>query len=138
MNRHVYLFNPQFAPAVSNGLSMLAGSPDYDPSAPVKLQTIRPMRKRMPKPGHLIDARQWSGRPYCSPQVKLGPLVQCCRVSYVWIYASGPIYIDEVLLMPESADAFAIADGFSDHAAMLAWFQRTHDLPFHGFLTMWG
>jgi hypothetical protein len=35
-------------------------------------------------------------------------------------------------------DDFAIKDGFESFAAMLAWFEQTHRLPFDGRLIEWG
>ena len=42
----VKLFKPQFSPLVESGL---------------KLQTVRPTPKRMPKPGDRISLREWTG-----------------------------------------------------------------------------
>lgn len=47
------------------------------------------------------------------------------------------IKIDDVLLMPDEMEAFAQADGFADHAAMMAFWQKTHTLPFHGDIIHW-
>lgn len=34
-------------------------------------------------------------------------------------------------------DDFARADGFKDYDDMMGWFEKTHGLPFYGWLIAW-
>ncbi len=34
-------------------------------------------------------------------------------------------------------NAMAVGDGFADFGEMLAWFEKTHGLPFEGLLIRW-
>lgn len=68
--RFVRMFKPRFVEVVRLGL---------------KRQTVRPVPKRMPAPGDVIDCRYWSGRPYDAPQVRIGDgvitRVRGCRIT---------------------------------------------------------
>jgi hypothetical protein len=107
------MFKPQFAAMVKAG---------------TKRQTIRPVPKRMPKVGDLESWRQWSGRPYNSPQIELAR-VRLISVTAIKIYAS---HIDAWTGV--GIEDFARADGFESFAEMAIWFQREHGLPFRGIL----
>ena len=136
--RHVRTFKPRFAQLVQSG---------------AKKQTVRQTPKVVPLPGDTLDAREWTGRPYNSPQRKLGefPILQC-----------SPITIDENGITTEfvhfhdpalagmvgkavsysagSADGFAIRDGFSTFGEMVNWFKSEYGekcLPFKGIVTYW-
>jgi hypothetical protein len=46
------------------------------------------------------------------------------------------VYVDGVRI--EDDDAFAMADGFTNAAAMYDWFRDQHGFPFEGTLIQWG
>ncbi len=131
--RHVRMFKPRFAQAVREGR---------------KLQTVRPWPKRVmdyPKVGDVIDCRQWLGKAYASPQVKLIEGV-ICEAEAIAVDAEkgiGFLHVNEhisprwVWIMDHHAEAFARADGFESLAEMLAWFAAVHGLPFDGVLIKW-
>lgn len=108
-------FQKQFAGAVERG---------------EKRQTIRAPRKdgRDPKPGDTLYLYTGMRTKACR---KLGEVV-CSGVLRVRIGLGGP----EGSSMDE-AITFAQADGFRDWLAMRQWFERTHGLPFEGFLIQW-
>lgn len=118
--RFVRLFKPQFAELVERGL---------------KLQTVRPVPKRMPKPGDALSLRAWSGLPYRSPQRVLMEAV----VTYVYpvrIFHSGIIQNGQ-RLSDGHVRRFAEADGFDGVEEMLNWFEEVHGLPFDGIVIYW-
>lgn len=131
--RLVRMFKPRFAFAVGTG---------------TKCQTVRPWPKLVkdyPKVGDVIDCRYWCGAPYRSAQVKLGTAT-ITEVEPVMVDAEkgiGFLDVNEhvgprwVWLMPDRAQAFALADGFGCLAEMLEWFAATHGLPFEGMLIKW-
>lgn len=116
-----------------------------------KPTTIRPLPKRpqdWPKPGDLIDARHWSGKPYRSSQVKI-MTARINQVRRVKIFATELVFADPNgdLVSAWNAgnrtgammlEAIAKRDGFDSWAAMVQWFQNTHALPFAGILIEWG
>lgn len=121
----VLTFQPRFAPLVESGR---------------KLHTIRGERKKPIKPGDLLSLRQWTGRPYMSPQRLLRQPTPCIAVTPIrvsWTDTGRPILLDVDILTPDQATALAIGDGFASSADMVAWFERTHGLPFHGVLIRW-
>lgn len=120
----VRMFKPRFAALVESG---------------TKTQTVRPIPKRMPRPGDMISLRCWTGLPYRSKQRVLRE-AELCEVLPIQIYAPyGPlrIVIRGVELDPELCDIFAAADGFADLSEMHAWFRDTHGLPFSGIVLYW-
>ncbi len=123
--RFVRTFKPQFAPAVRAG---------------TKRQTIRPWPKRVPLPGDIIDCRMWTGRPYNSPQEKLGDHeiteARGCTIygDYVKVFYRDGF---ECLMDDSKLNEFAAADGFPDWDTMRNWFSNEHGLPFPGVLIKW-
>lgn len=119
--RFVRMFKPQFARLVENNL---------------KLQTVRPIPKRMPVPGDIIDCREWTGKPYRSPQRKLKDS-EIVRVDLVVIEEDG--LTDGGIWLPSCNRGydFARLDGFDDFGTMQKWFDATHGLPFKGIVTVW-
>lgn len=116
--RFVRMFKPQFAQMVRDS---------------IKLQTVRPIPKRMPVPGDIIDCREWSGKPYRSPQVRLKES-EIVRVDLVTIDPCG--LTDHGIW--ESGDDFARLDGFANFDELVNWFIRHHRiLPFKGIVTVW-
>jgi len=118
----VRMFNPQFAPLVEAG---------------TKLQTVRPVPKRMPKPGDKISLRAWTGKPYRSKQRVLMEST-ITHVDTFSIDTFPTMRINDIRLKYRSAcDEFARADGFEDYPALLEWFHKTHGLPFEGIVIHW-
>jgi hypothetical protein len=130
MSKHpsffVKTFKPQFAPLVERG---------------EKLQTVRPIPARMPKPKDRISLRTWTDKPYRSKQRLLGEGT-ITHVDRIEITADG------VTLLPQTNIAatvrvklppgpFAVADGFSCWEEMRQWFEHQHGLPFTGILIRW-
>jgi hypothetical protein len=119
------MFKPQFAGLVERG---------------EKLQTVRPIPKRMPKTGDRISLRAWEGKPYRSKQRVLREAVVTTaepitisektleRGLSCWIYGGGRSL---------GMDHFAQADGFKDWRSLVEWFRKTHGLPFSGVLIRW-
>ena len=115
-------FQKRFAPKVESG---------------EKRQTIRATRKDGKPhavPGQRLYLYVGQRTAYCR---KLGEGI-CTRTAQVFITESHAIHVGGQLLrtMAEE-DAFARADGFADATAMLAWFEKTHGLPFEGSLIEW-
>lgn len=122
------MFKPQFAWLVERG---------------EKLQTVRPVPKRMPKVGDKISARAWTGKPYRSKQRVLMEST-ICAVEPVeiapWTLKIGRGENFRCYTHPrdtEQLDAFARADGFADFGELFEWFAVTHGLPFEGVLISW-
>jgi len=102
-----------------------------------KTQTIRKTARC--KPGDQLSLRRWSGRPYRSEQEILRSAV-CKTVRYISIgYKPGKwgISVLGVELSESKREAMARADGFESEREMLAWFDKTHGLPFYGELIEW-
>ncbi len=122
--RFVRMFKPRFAALVASGK---------------KRQTIRPLPKRMPKVGDILDAREWSGKAYRSPQRKLGEYT----ISAIHAVTIRPWNFEIAglsLTHPRNTsllDRAARADGFADFGEMFEWFEREHGLPFSGILIEW-
>jgi hypothetical protein len=121
MSNFVRMFKPQFADLVEAG---------------TKLQTVRPVPKRMPGPGDTISLRTWTGRPYCS---KMRVLLEAriTAVEAVEIQEHGIWCMDSYIRSRERLDVFARADGFEGWRDLAAWFQQEHGLPFKGILISW-
>lgn len=82
----------------------------------------------MPDPGDILDAREWTGRPYYSPQRKLLQSI---------IIKVEPFDLDAMRLR-EDRDAFARADGFHDWPEMLLWFIHEYSsAQFTGIVIYW-
>lgn len=125
--RFVKMFKPQFAPGVKAG---------------TKRQTVRPTPLRRPKVGDTIDCREWTGKPYRSPQRRLGlgkiTLVADCRISDEGVMIGTFCQSYEIMGQPGgNREKFAVADGFRSFGEMLDWFRREHGLPFVGILIKW-
>lgn len=114
------MFKPQFAGKVRTGS---------------KLQTIRPVPKRMPKPGDKISLRAWSGKPYRSKQEVLREAI-IEEILPVEITDDGPI-LDGIELWGLEIRLFAENDGFDTWEDMCEWFRTTHGLPFAGIFISW-
>lgn len=127
--RFVRMFKPQFAEPVRLG---------------IKLQTIRPTPKRMPRVGDIIDCRMWSGKPYRSKQVRLceGRITEVSGVhitgcNFVLRLQSGRVVNQWEIADIWTRHAFAQDDGFRDWWDLTSWFRGQHGLPFDGILIKW-
>lgn len=125
MGMIVKMFQPRFAPLVEGG---------------VKLNTVRPTPKRMPRVGEKISLRAWTGKPYRSKQRVLRE--STVRSVQEITIESAPtmgcfIYINMIMLSLIEATTFAVGDGFKSLKDMSTWFEETHGLPFKGILISW-
>lgn len=120
----VYLFQPRFAPLVSNG---------------TKRTTIRPRRKHPTQVGDELSLRAWTGKPYRSKQRMLREGERCKAVHHFRIYGDSVIVmvLDGRMLEIWETDALAKADGFTGAQDMATWFRKEHDMPFEGELIAW-
>ena len=117
----VRMFKPQFAGLVERG---------------EKLQTVRPVPKRMPKTGDRISLRAWTGKPYRSKQRVLRESV-ITKVEKIKFTRLHRVQFEDGILTCDDEWKFAVADGFETPAAMFDWFAATHGLPFEGVLISW-
>ena len=115
------MFKPQFAPAVAAG---------------TKRCTIRPTPKRAINAGDVLDAREWTGRPYNSKQNRLREAV-IERVTPITIEASFCVILGGKNLTYEKITRLAREDGFEGFAGIMEFFQTEHGLPFTGVLIEW-
>jgi hypothetical protein len=111
-----YNFQARFAPDITSGK---------------KCQTIRANGKRRhARPGETVQL--YTGlRSHDCKLLRLGIClsVEPCHITSNDILLSGrPV---------QKLDDFAQADGFTDFAAMQAWFKEMHGLPFEGVLIKW-
>lgn len=121
------MFKPRFAAMVERG---------------EKLQTVRPVPKRMPKPGDKISLRAWTEKPYRSKHRVLRDAV---ITSVYRITIEDPMRTretwglkkDGICMSLEACKEFAKADGFTTMHEMLQWFHTTHGLPFEGIAIHW-
>lgn len=118
------MFEPCFAPLVKSGK---------------KKCTIRKKGRREINVGDLMDARMWSGRPYCSKTVKLieAPIT---KIADIYIN-SGLIFFSVIvdgleLELPEITK-LAGQDGFSNVMDFLRFFRDKYGLPFEGQIIHW-
>jgi hypothetical protein len=115
-----YNFQKQFAPAVKRG---------------EKHQTIRAKRKNRPRVGQMAYL-------YTGMRTKKCRLLKKARIKAVYdvridhnsvrIFGKGSWMTSDYQL-----DTFAWHDGFYRWEEMIAWFNATHGLPFHGDLIIW-
>ena len=121
MSHFVRMFKPQFADLVASGK---------------KLQTVRPLCKRMPKKGDTISLRKWSGAPYRSKQVVLcNSIIRDVRLVKITEKDGGCHQTSPSDGI--SSHDFARADGFKDFFEMRDWFKSQHTLPFVGIVIYW-
>jgi len=128
--RFVRMFKPQFSGLVRSG---------------AKQQTVRPVPKRMPRTGDIIDCRAWCGKPFGSKHRRLGQWkitsVYAITISYHEIaHALTPddLNSQKVFLRRTEQAEFAMRDGFDSFGEMADWFQVEHGLPFEGIVINWG
>ena len=61
----------------------------------------------------------------------------CESIDPITIKANGTVKLCGQVLHRDTVEEIARADGFSDKAAMMEWFEKTHDFPFIGYLIRW-
>lgn len=113
------MFKPQFAVLVAAG---------------TKRQTIRTTPKRMPRVGDLESWRQWTGRPYHTPQKELARVELTAVVGFEIRGHGHLVQAGHKIYSPFLMDEIARADGFDSVKAMTDWFETEHGLPFSGIL----
>lgn len=105
-----------------------------------KRQTIRPLPKRIPRRGDILDLRQWIGKPYRSKQRKIIETklteIKVCRIAVEGVHMQSR-YGFITFSGGDDADRFARDDGFKDFAELVRWFQAEHGLPFDGVILFW-
>lgn len=125
-------FQKQFAAAVESGK---------------KRQTIRAHRRdNRPHvlPGQTLKLYTGMRTKHC----RLLATAECLSVEGISIHADGvalgagplnSLWLGETgsFIRRGMLEGMAIADGFTDWAAMRDWFQNTHGLPFRGSLIKW-
>ena len=119
--KFIRLFQPRFADQVESG---------------IKKQTIRLTPKRMPQVGDHISLRTWTGKPYRSKQRILRESI-ITEVDTITICHDRFIRCGYTYTAPYYRNSLAVADGFTDWADMITWFQDNHQHPFSGILIQW-
>lgn len=101
-----------------------------------KRQTIRGYRKdgRDPKVGDRLYLYTGMRTKACR---KLGEAV-CSSTRRVELNRNGALAVGGLGYKRPAFDRFARADGFVGMDEMIAWFEKTHGLPFEGLLIRWG
>lgn len=119
----VVLFQPRFAPLVYSGQ---------------KLQTMRPTPKRPVRRGQWLSLREWSDKPYRSPQRLIRDTI-CKGVRPVCVDPiTAAVCLDCIWLRAHEADRFAELDGFGDARDMAEWIVATHgERAFRGVVIYW-
>lgn len=111
--------------------------------AGTKRQTVRPWPERVqdiPRAGHRISCREWTGRPYNSKQRELcrGDIIEVHKIEI----RRGSIFLDNddssiTFTAPQRMTEFAKADGFESLHDFHAWFLKKRVSKFVGVLIMW-
>jgi len=126
-------FQPQFVPAVENGIAELEGRPLPNPGVRPKRQTIRALRKVPIKPGDVLHLFTAMRTKRCR---KLG-LAKCAQVAAFRISVASQCSWNSVHMNLGERTHLAKADGFDDASQMVDWFERVHGLPFRGVVIRW-
>ena len=112
-------YQKQFAPLVESGQ---------------KRQTIRARRKHPIKRGDRLH--HFTGMRTKACRRLRGNVEDYCAFTVDITIHENRIETEDHVTVP-GKEIIAQADGFKDFAEMLAWFQKTHGLPFHGQLIRW-
>lgn len=117
----VRMFTAEFAPSVAAG---------------TKIQTVRPVPNRMPKPGDKLSLRCWAGKPYRSKQrvLRNSTIIKVESVKFTRLHR---VQFADGILSREAEWAFAKADGFESPEAMFEWVEATYGMPFEGVVIHW-
>jgi len=106
-----------------------------------KVQTVRPVGKRLVSVDDALSLRVWTGRPYCSKQKTLLE-TRCTSVDSVAIDDGGVGMLSGAKagrrLSWEYLERFARRDGFDSFDAMQKFVREMHGLPFRGTVIGWG
>jgi hypothetical protein len=98
-----------------------------------KSQTIRAERKRPFKKGDRLFLYTAMRTKQCQ---KLGE-ADCLKVAEIEISQKGEVAVEKMRLSEDQKNHFAVDDGFNTAEEMVAWFRKTHGLPFKGQLILW-
>lgn len=105
-----------------------------------KVQTVRPVGKRLVCVDDALSLRVWTGRPYCSKQKTLME-TRCTSVGRVVIDDGGVGMLSGEKsgqrLSWDNLERFARRDGFDSFDAMQTFFREMHGLPFQGTVIGW-
>jgi hypothetical protein len=113
-----------------------------DVDAGRKRQTIRAMRKHMPKVGERVHLFTGMRTKKCR-RLRAGHEDRHKRVFVVnmtelTITTISPQGVGYCMNQGDlSIETFARNDGFTNWPEMRAWFRSQHGLPFHGFMVEW-
>jgi len=103
----------------------------------IKRQTIRAYGKRKFKVGDKLYSYAGVRTKHC---YSLG-VFMLKSIGHVVITQEGVILFEDgkmrILYDIEEKQKFARADGFKDWPTMVAWFGKTHGLPFAGIILRW-
>lgn len=113
---------------VSKALGLVDVSKEFEP----KHHTIRSGNRW--KAGDKFSPRVWSGRPYNSKMVRIGPDIE---IKKVWGFEStgnGHLYINDKSIDVLEIEALAKNDGLSNED-LLKWFK--YPKPFKGQIICW-
>lgn len=103
-----------------------------------KTQTVR-LTARC-KPGDVLSLREWTGRPYRSPQriLRTEICLSVDEVRFENVAGRGwSVWRAGLGLTADEREALAAADGFDSAEDMSEWFADEHGLPFEGVIILW-
>lgn len=87
------------------------------------------------KPGDVLSHREWTGAARRSKQRELCRTI-CKETATIAIGITGQVTIYQILPQ-ETCEIVAKRDGFATYADLLAYFRKTHGLPFYGEIIRW-
>ncbi len=124
-------------------MRVLMAKPEFEtPIVELRKQcSIRPPRedKRDPRPGEALSIRVWQGKPYRSKQREILQ-VEVVSVDPIRVdenHLGTVVIIGDRYLNPTEIKELAVADGFRSDYDFRQFFEKTHGLPFSGFLIKW-
>lgn len=114
-----------------------------------KTQTIRAMRRRLPKVGD--DITMYHGPRYSPSKLGQGKISQIGLITIAedgikirWLDEAGARKGETEMKPGAHLDMFAVRDGFKNYKALLDWFMKEHPMlddpgiwSFEGFITVW-
>ena len=102
-----------------------------------KFQTIRRLRKDRRPPCKVGDTLTFYRGLRTKRARKIGEDV-CTSLELVRISACGAVIkVDNRILTVGKEDRLAVDDGFLTARQLIAWIDKTHGLPFEGWLIKW-
>lgn len=101
-----------------------------------KRQTIRAHRKRHARPGEPVQLYTGMRTRHCRKLISPDPI--CVSVRNIGIDVAGAMFALESDGFEPITEAFALADGFQNIDAMLAFWRQNHGAEmFHGVMIQW-